>query len=435
MPHRRTAWAVLFALFVVSCAGYAGRTRDLRIAIVEGNLDLALQQADALVAYAEAGRGDYADDLPLLLLERAALLQADQQHDAAVNDLMQADQMMEVLDLTPDGVGQAAEYLWSDSADVYRPPIYEKMMINVLALSSFLALGEESSAQIEARRILVLANYFENTAIGDHPMLGAALAFAGLANEAAGNLNEAGRFYADAMAYGETDFVTDSYDHVSEREESSEIVAIVFSGLPPRREAQVQPILTVYEWSLIGGSYAYSEEQMAAYNRFVAESLLTTVNFPVLVTQGHQRSGFIVQSEDRERTTDLFADVESFALAQWEEERPALAWSAITRALVRIVAREAIQGIGNAATNEDDSTARLFVFLGSLVAQGVMTAMDVPDTRTWTSMPAYIDIVRIPAQPGTQTVRIVPTREDLEVQELEVDVPEDGIGVVVARYL
>ena len=440
--------ALLAAVLGTACGGYSGRLAEVRQTAAANQLELAYAAADELVLAGEAGESPEENDLPLLLLERATILQAMGLHEAAVADFTEADQMLEVLDLTRDRAGNAAEYLWSGSKKLYRPPIYEKLMVNVMAASSFMAAGQYRSAMVEARRIRVLWEYFSDGDLARHPMLATASYIAGLAMELGGEEATALRFYTDAWSGKPPPGLADAIVRMSESSgasideavlesataaadpvasESSELVTITFSGMAPYRAAQRLPIGAVFIMLRQDRQYALGERDAAVYNRIVAEGLLTWINFPVLVASNNGTGTIQLEVDGRLAETSLIADVESFAVAQWESERAGIAFSAITRAVTRVLAREGIQAATSVGNN---STVEAVGFLASLATQGAMQAADQPDTRTWNLMPARIWISREPVEPGPRTVWV---RSDSVAHETEVDVPAGGAGVAVFR--
>lgn len=442
--------ALALTLLTLGCGGYSQRLEEARVDVRAGALAEALASVDALVERGRADRSPENRDLPLLLLERATILQAMGDHRAATADLAEADAMLEVLDLTPDRAGQAAEYLFADNKGLYRPPVYEKLMVNVLALASYLGDGHIRDAMVEARRIRVLVEYFGDTGLADHPMLASAAYLAGIAMERGGDDGAALRFYLDAwriidapglpeavVRLGHASPVAPDAEVARAREArgmdadaiptapEQEVVTIAFSGLAPYRVAERVPIGIAFAWMRQNIAYSLGEDRQSVYNRIVAEGLLTWVNFPSLVVQENRRS-LQVTVDGVSGRPSLVADVEAFALAQWEEDRPGIAFAAITRAITRVLAREAIQ----LATGQSDNQAVEVVgFLASLAAQGAMQAADQPDTRTWSLMPAYVWVARTPVEPGTHevTVRSAPVAASTAV---EVGAGRSGFAVL-----
>lgn len=438
----------------MGCGGYAQRLTDVHQRIDRADVSGALGAIDGLVGRAEAGRSPEKHDLPLLLLERAALLQAAGDHAGAVADLMAADQMMELVDLTPDGMAAAARYLWSDDLALYRPPIYEKLMVNLLAMSSFLHMGRTNSARVEARRARVLIEYFQSTEMADHPMIGTANYLIGIASELAGDQGSAVQFYRDAWRVGQPPGLAEALVRTAHRTPQAnspevrearqrlglgdsdpppalteEIIVIAYTGLAPRKRAERFPVGMVYAWLATSG---LSPDQQGQYNRIMADGLLTWVNFPVL-EQVPNRIGGVTASVGSQRVSlARVADIESFALSEWERQRGNIAAAAITRAITRVVAREATRAGGRAAGLDDALFPGASWLLGAAV-QGTMQGMDRPDTRGWTTLPAHIHVGRIPVSAGEHTVTVQPMGG--RVLSQTVTVPSGGRRVVVLRHL
>lgn len=461
-PGHLMVTLLVVLLFASGCAGYARRLEGARTAVYGGDYEAALNTVDALVARGEAGRRAQENDLPLLLLERASLYQTLGLHSEAVADFAEADALLETLELTPDKIGEVAEYLYSGSTSLYRAPIYEKLMVNVSALASYLAMNDIQGARVEVRRIEVIADYFaQRERTESHPALASAWYIAGIASELAGDRQSSVRFYLDAWqidsipglaeslvrAAENTPFASNEAvlraresiglapnDPVPPRPEG-EIISIVMTGLPPIRRGVNLPIGAAIATIRADATYNLSAEEEARLAQAMAEDILTFVNFPEMVLHANPIDSVRINIDGQGAAADLVADVERFAVQEWERQRPAIAFAAITRALVRIAAREVIQGATRAADN-GNGVAQTIGFIASLAAQGAMTAADRPDTRTWTFMPAYIWIERRAVAPGDHEVRIVGHSDVRDrAANMTVTVPQNGAGIAFARFL
>ncbi len=438
---------VLFAAPVTGCGrDYTSRLSDVFGLLEAGDPAAAVAALDELIDRGFAGKKPESRNVPLLMLERASIFQGSGDHAAAARDFNEADQMLELLDLTPQGMSGVAEYLWSGSAKNYRTPVYEKLMVNISSLASYLALGDVRSANVEARRIAVLLEYFESSGYEAHPMMATAGYLAGLAAELGGQHSNARRFYTDALAIAELPGLARSLEQLGQPRENPEIIAITFVGTGPRRKAEHLPVGLVLGW--LNDDFALTGEETELVGRFSAEELLTWVNFPVLEVpeSGFQRSHLVI-GEDIV-TIPLVGDVAGLAIAQFEADRPAIAWGAITRALTRITIREGLQGVGRAVSNAGDDEEEedgdidggdvvggLFQLAG-LFAQAAMQIADVPDTRGWSTIPASVNIVRQSTSAGPARVSLVADGPAGTVERVyDVNVPESGAVVLSARFL
>jgi uncharacterized protein len=464
---RRSPSPSLFALGVAAAVvvavagcsgGYAARTADFREAVARHDLGRARAEIDALVAEAAAEESALEAEYPLLLLERSTVALAELDYVLTVNDLNEADGLLEVLDLSPANAEQVGQYLWSDDSGLYRAPAYEKLMVNLVKLAAYLALGDLSGARVEARRLDVLVSYYDSTDLADHPVLATAYHLAGLAMELSGETDRAMRFYLDAWRREPRPLLGEAIARLapesslrgrSEVREARELlglgegerlerpeqeaIVLLFSGLAPRREAERFPLGLVWGWVTDGGlrlGPAYKEP----WERIRAEQLLTWINFPVLVPQRPAHTLIEVASAHGVALAEELADFEGFALAQWEQERPTLALAALTRAIVRVLARETVQAVGDAATDSDEGRAAFYV--ASLLLQAGMQAADVPDTRTWSTMAGHLLLARVPAAAGPQTLEVTASGPAGSwTGQLDIEIPAGGRRVIALRVL
>lgn len=432
-PLVKTVLATLLILIGTTACGrdYSSRMSEVLDAMAGGNPSAAIESLDELIERGEAGKNPEVKNLGLLHLERASILQSVSRFEEASADLRIGDEITELLDLTPQGSRSAAEYLFNDSAKIYHAPIYEKLMINVSAVASYLATGERQNAMVAARRIVVMAEFFENAGYHEHPMLGVSYYMCGLAMEFGGQGRDARFFYQKALETLDTTLVRTSLDRLGQP--GSEIVSIVLAGVGPRKTPVRFPLGVALGWINDDPNFSLSNDEVEIVGGLSAEEALTWINFPVLEPADYAYSGFRLNTRSGSRPMQMQADVAAFAVAQWQEDRPAVAWSAITRAMTRIATREALQATGRAVGNQN-AVAGGLLRLSGLIAQGAMQAADIPDTRAWNMMPAGIYITRTSVPPGPQEVTLQGSGPFGGItQSYQVDVPTDGMAIVVSR--
>ena len=85
------------------------------------------------------------------------------------------------------------------------------------------------------------------------------------------------------------------------------------------------------------------------------------------------------------------------------EQKRIMITSAVMRAVVRVAAGKAVEG---ATSTSEKKEVRAVGFLASLVLQLALTAADVPDTRSWETLPARLSFARIVVPPGHHTIAI-----------------------------
>lgn len=436
-PTSRTPLRALLLLLLISFAlsgcgkDYSSRMDDVLRAVHAQRSDTALDAVDRLIKRAEANKKPERNNLTLLLLERASIYQALGRHEEATHDFLAADQMLEILDLTPQGARNAATFLFSDDSKVYHAPIYEKLLVNISALSSFLALGNYQSAAVEARRIFVLTEYFEGTELYQHPMLATAYSIAGLAFELAGDNTAARHAYARALSIQpKSTFIDRSHDYIRNprKRPTEEIIIIVLSGTGPTKVAQAFPVGVVLGWLDDRTPLGDSEHNIIV--GLSAEELTNWVRFPILVRNENVASQWVLQMDGGQATTlEELSDIASFAIDQWQQARPTIAWSAITRFVTRYVARQALQQSGRAV----GGIGGAIMSIAGLATQTAMLAADTPDTRAWNTIPAGVHITRIPASAGTHQIRLQAAGGVYATIPATITIPEGGRAIITVR--
>src|SRR4029077_7243744 len=98
----------------------------------------------------------------------------------------------------------------------------------------------------------------------------------------------------------------------------------------------------------------------------------------------------------------------------------------IASAIVRMVVRGAVgAGVGVGVARASDNSG--LGMLAAIVTQGALVAADVPDTRSWATLPARIALTRMRVTPGRHTIKL--TVQGV-TREQSVDVPAGGWVVV-----
>jgi hypothetical protein len=98
---------------------------------------------------------------------------------------------------------------------------------------------------------------------------------------------------------------------------------------------------------------------------------------------------------------DATLDVEAEVRAEWQRIEGDVMAAAITRAVSRVLVGKAIEGVANTS---DKKEVKAVGFLLSLFAQAAMSAADVPDTRSWETLPARVGVARVRLPPGEHRV-------------------------------
>ncbi len=423
--------ALLASLPAWGCAGHAARTEGARSALDAGSPKEALEQLDEQleVSGPSALPENVGGDNALLILDRAMVLQelastgkleASKAYSWSSRDLEVADKQVEILDLSRSAMADIGKYLFSDATGPYKAPTYEKLMINTMNMVSYLARGDLGGAKVEARRLAVMQRY-----ISEHEGHGASLSgpgsyLAGFAFEKSGSANEALLYYDEALQYGDYPSLGDTVRRLARsasyrstrisailrkeepgkgekseadagEDDSGEILVVLGFGRVPAKIAKRVPIGLAL--TLVSGALSPTDESRANY--LAAQGLVTWVNYPELGRPRgqYETPGFALDGAWQSLEGALAVDEE--ARKAWDQAKGTVVASAITRLIARVATGEVVRR---------STGGGLVGALLSLGTQATLTAVDTPDTRSWSTLPARIAIGRIRVRPGKHYV-------------------------------
>lgn len=378
---------------------YTSRMNDVLAAMDAGDTDTALDEINHLIDRAERNKKPEKNSLTLLLLERATIELANGNLERAAEDYSAADQMLEILDLTPQGARKVAAAMFSGTSVVYHAPLYEKLMVNMVSLATYLAANNPQAAAVEARRLVVLIEYFSDAGYEEHPALSLANALAGYALDRVGESNAARRLYEAAIAIDGSPFAKASLDRMRNGAKDNEAVVLVLSGQGPVRVPKAIPIGVMMGW--LTSDFPLSSNETKIIGGFSAEQMLSVIRFPMMETSELRNKQWLIRTNrGGQHVLDLASDTNQFAEEQWREMRPAIAMNAITRWLTRHAAQTALGKGGEALGGVGGGIMRL----AGVAAKGAMMAADIPDTRAWNTIPGALHIGYVPIDPGTSTI-------------------------------
>ncbi len=433
------------ALALAGCGGYADTSQAFRTALTTGRVTPALDRVnEALgVERAEELPSQPDADTPLLLLERATILQALGRPKLSARDFQAADKTLEVLDLTSDTAGDIGKYLFSDDATLYKAPPHEKLLLNTVNLLNYLVMGDASGAKVEARRFTVNRKWLQDDEQG-RGMLALGSYLAGFAFEAAGEAGPALRHYGDAHDAGAIPGMLDAARRLATRSGESdqrlklgelpveapddsaeaELLVVVQTGMAPYKVPKRLPIgAAVVAASRPRRGARLSSKDRERANVFAAKGVLKWVNYPALRrVKRIGRRPIHIEADGGALEAGIALEVEDKVIAQHEEVEGTIIAASITRLISRAVAGQATQAITEKASG--NGLAGLLV---GLAVEGALTAADTPDTRSWVTLPARFHVARARLAAGKHTIAV---RYRGQVRRTEVDLKPGGWAVL-----
>lgn len=417
--------ASLLALWTLTgCSGgHSMRTIAMRSALDAGRLDEAvgaLNKELGVKSGAELPK-KIANDDALLVLDRATIHQALARHDRSKADYQAADKAIDVLDLSKSSADDIGKWVFSDSAGRYVAPPHEKLLVNVLNMLNYLETRDLSGARVEARRMVVTSRYLRDRDRAEDRSLAFGSLVAGFTYEKSGEPDEARRFYADSaridpslvgvapadvrlasLQRSPPDEIAGTDDGRAAPDPSrdganGEIFLVVGDGRVPHRIANHVPIglaLTRAAPYLSGGDHERA-------SKLAAQGLVTWVSYPTLAKERPLGPMPVAAIDGRAVSLEPGLDVTGIVRGEWRKIEGDVMAAAVMRAVVRVAAGKAIEG---ATGTSDKKEVRAIGFLASIVLQAAMSAADVPDTRSWETLPARLSFARIQVPPGVHTI-------------------------------
>lgn len=425
--------------WLTGCGGHEARTLKMRTALDVGDAKgaVAALNEELDVKSAKDLPSDIRGDNAILVLDRASIQQGLTEFPLSKRDFEAADKAIDMLDLARNAGDSIGEYVFSGSSGRYQAPPYEKLMLNTLNMLNYLETKDLNGARIEARRLSVMQKYYRDSLDRkDNPVLGLGSMLAGFTYEKSGEVDEALRYYDEALAFAGFGTLSESVRRLAAQSQyrSPRIKALLGESEAPVSEDETGEVLLVVGYgrvphkisnripiglALTYFSGALSPNDHAAANKIAAQGLVTWVNFPSLAPA---RGKYDVPSctlDGRLVRLEEAVDVDRQVRAEWKKIEGKIIVSAITR----LIARFAVgQGIQTAAGR--DSVVGL---LASLGAQATLTALDTPDTRSWETLPARIAVARLRLPVGRHRV-VIDARGWNRSQD--VDVTRDSWQVV-----
>ncbi|HEY0133141.1 MAG TPA: hypothetical protein VGB85_03650, partial [Nannocystis sp.] len=132
--------------------------------------------------------------------------------------------------------------------------------------------------------------------------------------------------------------------------------------------------------------------------------------------------------DGQEHPLELATNLDAEIVREYEALKPKIIGAAITRLIVRAAVAEGARAAGNQAK---DGAGAMVGLIAALAAEGAMVAADKPDTRSWTLLPAFVFVARVPVEPGPHSVTVTAMGSGgRETHTFKIDVKAGGFAVL-----
>ncbi len=121
--------------------------------------------------------------------------------------------------------------------------------------------------------------------------------------------------------------------------------------------------------------------------------------WPVLRPQGGEALSIAVTAAGQQQVTETVANMDRVLARDFEDEKPAI----ITRTIVSTLAKGAAAFVANEAASQQDNALGALVRIATLAYQA---SVNIADTRSWTTLPKLFQIARVPT-PRDRRINLV----------------------------
>ncbi len=410
---------VLSCLLLAGCAGHRRLMEDSYQHALVGNYQGALADLErSSLARSKNNR-------LLFLMEKGVLLHLAGEFRQSNEVLEEADRLAEEL-FTRSLSAETMSFLSSDTIIPYAGEDYESVYINYYKARNYLALGDLAAARVESRKVDEKLNYFTDSYQGRNVYKESAFLrlLTGLIYEAENDPNNAfiayrnsleayrayqqkyqiavpvqlwGRLLASARAIG----FTDEYERFRQEAQRAGVH-------PDEAETLVAVIIDV-------DFVPVKREEFALFPS--PQGFPVKLALPVFEDRPRRPGKVLVSLNGAEwKAAERFEDVGAIARQSLEDKKGRVLAKMIARAVSKqMAARRAEKELGP---------------LAGLVAQVAAVATENADVRSWTMLPAQVQVVLLPVDPGRHTVAISRGNHH-ETHEIEVQ--QGGVGFVLTR--
>jgi tetratricopeptide (TPR) repeat protein len=434
---RRVANVALLGVVLLlgSCATYSDKTQTMRELVSAGQYEASLAEINRFIKAKDPLElpTKWKSETSLAVLERATILHAMQDWDASAFNFQAAEEQLELLDLR-NSADEIGRYVFSDAATFYRTTPTEKLALNGVNLINYLAQGDLDGAKIEAKRFSVMRQYLVDfDPEHAHGAFGSYLS--GFVAERQGNPDDALRYYDEALQERELPSLGEAIIRLGQRgsyrterlerylgsapvvpspaagsgstgSESAASPAVPIPVTPTAKPAEILVIVKTgrvpYRVPVrlpIGAAIGLAGAYVTGNTTVLEHSALKVVTFPDLRPAGNLFDSASWTIDGVPVQLDLVSDLGAEIVREFDELKPKIIGSAITRMIVRAAAAEGARAAGNQG-NE------VVGLLSALAIEGAMVALDKPDTRSWTTLPDRVWIGRVSVPAGQHTLEI-----------------------------
>lgn len=368
---------LLLACALSACAGYAGKIREPRRHFEQGKFDLA---AAKLTELADAKDNDQL----LYLMDLGMVYHTAKKYPEAIKAFLQAEKLADRKDYT--SVSQeVGAVVTNDDMLFYKGEDFEKVLINVYLAMDYTLSGQWDDALVECRRVNHKLDMMRAAGNPKYQRNLFAKYLAASLFESQGDLNSA---FVDYRMLRKWDpgapFLGPALLRVSDRLRASQEFAQYRKEYPEEKDFKIgkdqgEVIVLVEQGK--------SPIKVPSYAHHLV---------PMFQKRSYGSRYVIVRDAadpSRQSQSLPFFDIEETAINELNEKMPGI----VAKKIAGIAAKQAIGAGVGAATKEK--------WLGTLTSL-FLHASDKADLRSWTTLPASLQIARLAVPAGRRDIEL-----------------------------
>ncbi len=435
---------VLLVALCSGCATYSDTVGKAHRVIERGDYQTGIAELNDMLGVDsyEQVPDKWTAHRPLAALERAVLLQAISQYKDSARDLSAAETELDYMDLSADTLGKIGEYIYSGSAEKYKAPPTERLAINAFNMLNYLAMGGLEGAAVEARRFTVTRDYLQSVDKTTHGAFGSYLA--GFVFEKLGEPDRALRYYEEALEAGDIEACrepvlrlsqlsdyrgprlreylariqpsasNESAEQAVDEETTGDVLIVLGLGRVSYKIPKRIPI---------GAAIGYMGTSATGNPEILGYTALKVLVYPELVPRDNSITSAAVKIGGQAVPVELATNLDAEVVREYETIKPKIIAAAVTRMLARAAAAEGARQL----PEKSNTLARWLAALGT---EAALLALDKPDTRSWTFLPAQVYLCRTRIPPGRREIQVNLSGKIQEMRTIPVDVPAGGFSVI-----
>lgn len=426
---RLSVWLVTLACVSAlnGCATYSSSFATIEQQLAGQRYD------DALNTIEEKSKNN--NERVLYLLNKGMVQRMKRDFAASNQSLEAAKQEMERL-YAASVSENALSFVVNDATVSYAGEDYEQVLVHLYMALNYLELGQRDEARVEALQVdIKLREIGEEIPASKFTEDALSRYLAGMIYEELGEWSDAMIAYrkayeaykkyqhdfsvampamlkldlmrlaqrqglADELAQYQREFgATPAKKKTVAAEPEGELVFILSNGLAPIKREEV-----IATWAPPPSAVVDASRQPRRATHATAASstppVLVNIALPYYESRPNKVMYARISVSGKQADTQMMEDIDAIARASLSARMPAITARAVARAISKGVMQESVDSAGQ---RNDDAAIAL---LGSLLIRVASIATERADTRSWLTLPANVQLARLPLPPGSYDVTV-----------------------------